>query len=85
VRYTAYWTNDPALSAGSLMLLASSISSTLVDFDPLAYPMVKNQPVYLTVQSILDNGEPSSLSDSIEWVVANTGPVPPSGGTILKK
>ena len=27
VRYTAYWTDDPALSAGSLRLLASSISA----------------------------------------------------------
>ena len=51
VRYAAYWTDDPALSVGSLRLLASSITANLVDFDPLAYPMVRNQVIYLTVQS----------------------------------
>ena len=85
VRYTAYWTDDPALSAGSLRLLASSITANLVDFDPLAYPMVRNQVIYLTVQSILDTGEQSSLAASIEWVVANAGPSPPVGGIIIKK
>jgi hypothetical protein len=85
VRYTVYWTNDPALSAGSLQHLATSIPATTVDFDPLATPMAKNQVIYLTVQSILDNGAPSSLAASVEWVVLNTGPVPPSGGTIIKK
>jgi hypothetical protein len=85
VRYTAYWTDDPALSVGSLRLLASSITANLVDFDPLAYPMVKNQVIYLTVQSILDTGEQSSLAASIEWVVSNAGPSPPVGGIIKKK
>ena len=51
VRYTAYWTDDPALSAGSLRQLASSISATAVDFDPVARLMPVNQPAYLTVQS----------------------------------
>ena len=85
VRYAAYWTDDPALSVGSLRLLASSITANLVDFDPLAYPMVRNQVIYLTVQSILDTGEQSSLAASIEWVVANAGPAPPVGGIIKKK
>jgi hypothetical protein len=85
VRYTVYWSDDPALTPGSLKLLASSIPANTVDFDPLGYPMVKNQAIFLTAKSILDTGEQSSLSASIEWVVANAGPVPPSGGTIIKK
>jgi hypothetical protein len=85
VRYTAYWTDDPALSPASLRILASSIPATMVEFDPLAYPMVENQVIYLTVQSILDTGDPSSLAASITWVVANTGPAPPAGGMIIKK
>jgi len=85
VRYTVYWTDDPALTAGSLRLLASSVSGNTVDFDPLGYPMVKNQAIYLTAQSVLDTGEQSSLSATIEWVVANAGPSPPVGGKIIKK
>jgi hypothetical protein len=85
VRYTAYWTDDPALSAGSLRQLSSLISATTVDFDPVARLMPINQPAYLTVRSILDNGDSSSLADSIEWVVANAGPVAPVGGQIIKK
>ncbi len=85
VHYTVYWTDDPALSAGSLRQIASSIPATIVDFDPLAYPMVKNQGIHLTVQSILDTGESSSLAASIEWVVSNTGPAPPAAGKIVNK
>jgi len=85
VRYTVYWTSDPALSAGSLRQLATLISATTVDFDPVARQMPVNQPTYLTVQSVLENGDPSSLSASIEWVVANAGPVPPVDGKIIKK
>jgi len=85
VRYSVYWTDDPALPAGSLRLLASSIVAAMVDFDPLAYPMVRNQVIYLTAQSILDTGEQSFFSASIEWVVANAGPAPPAGGIIIKK
>jgi hypothetical protein len=85
VRYTAYWTDDPALSAGSLRQLASLISTTHVDFDPVARVMPVNQPAWLTVRSILDTGEQSSLAAGIEWVVANAGPVAPTGGTIIKK
>ena len=85
VRYTVYWTDDPALSAGSLRQLASLISGTTVDFDPVARQMPVNQPAYLTAQSALDTGDPSSLAASIEWVVANAGPVPPVGGKIIKK
>ena len=85
VRYAVYWTDDPALSAGSLRQLASSVSATTVDFDPVARLMPVNRPAYLTVQSILDTGTPSSLAASIEWVVANTGPAPPAAGIIKKK
>jgi len=85
VRYSVYWTDDPALTPGSLKLLASSLPSNTVDFDPLSYPMVRNQVIYLTAQSILDTGEKSSYSASIEWVVANAGPAPPVGGQIIKK
>jgi hypothetical protein len=85
VRYAVYWSDDPALSAGSLRQLASSVSATTVDFDPVARLMPVNRPAYLTVQSILDNGEPSSLAAGLEWVVANTGPAPPAAGIIKKK
>ena len=85
VRYTAYWTDDPALSAGSLRPLASSVSATTVDFDPVARLMPINRPAYLTVQCILDNGDPSSLAAGFEWVVANAGPAPPAAGIIRKK
>ena len=57
----------------------------MVDFDPLAYPMVKNQVIYLTAQAILDTGDQSSLAASIEWVVSNTGPAAPADGQIIKK
>jgi hypothetical protein len=85
VRYTVYWTADPALSTASLRQIASSLSAATVDFDPVARLMPVNQPAYLTVQSILDTGEVSSLAASIEWVVANTGPAPPAAGKIIKK
>jgi len=85
VHYTAYWTDDPALSAGSLRQLASSIPANMVDFDPRAYSMVKNQVIYLTVQAILDTGDPSSFSASVSWRVSNAGPVPPGQGKLLKK
>ena len=85
VRYTAYWTDDPALSAGSLRQLASLISGTTLDFDPSANQMTKNQVVYLTVRAILDTGDQSSLASSLTWRVSNTGPVPPAKGKILKK
>jgi hypothetical protein len=85
VRYTAYWSDDPALSAGSLRQLASSLSVPAVDFDPVARLMPVNQPVYLTVRCTVDNGDPSSLSAGIEWVVANAGPVAPAAGKIIKR
>ena len=84
VRYAVYWTDDPALSAGSLRQLAS-VSATTVDFDPVARLMPVNRSAYLTVQSILDNGEPSSLAAGLEWIVANAGPAPPAAGIIKKK
>jgi hypothetical protein len=85
VRYTAYWTDDPALAAGSLRQLASMISGTTLDFDPSANQMGKNQEVYLTVRAILDTGDQSSLAASISWRVSNVGPVPPGRGKIFKK
>jgi len=84
-RYTAYWTDDPALSAASLRQLASSISGTTLDFDPSGNQMAKNRVVYLTVRAILDTGEPSSLAPSLIWRVSNVGPVPPGQGKIFKK
>ena len=85
VRYAAYWTDDPALSAGSLRQLASSVSGTAFDFDPVVQQMPINQPAWLTVRSVLDTGGQSSLAAAIEWVVANAGPVPPEAGHIIKK
>ena len=58
VRYTVYWTDDPALTAGSLRLLASSVPANMVDFDPLGYPMVRNQLIYLTARSDPRHGRP---------------------------
>jgi hypothetical protein len=85
VRYTAYWTDDPALSDGSLHQLASMISGTLLDFDPSANQMAKNQVVFLTVRAILDTGETSPLAPGLTWRVENAGPVPPARGKIIKK
>ena len=85
VRYTAYWTDDPSLSAESLRQLASLISGTTLDFSPSANQMAKNRVIYLSVRAILDTGEQSSLAASVTWRVSNTGPVPPGGGRILKR
>ena len=85
VRYTVYWTDDPALSAGSLRQLASSVSATTVDINPVAQQMPINRPAWLTVRSVLDTGTASPLAAGIEWVVANTGPTPPVGGIIIRK
>ena len=85
IRYTAYWTDDPALSVGSLRQIASSISGTTLEFNPSANQMAKNQVAYLTVRAILDTGNPSSLAASVAWRVSNVGPVPPGQGRILKK
>ncbi|MHB9060418.1 MAG: hypothetical protein ACYC47_02835 [Desulfobacteria bacterium] len=85
VRYTAYWTDDPALSAGSLRQLGSLVSATALDFDPIGRMMAKNQMAYLTVRAVLDNGDESSLAAALSWVVANSGPKAPAGGAIKKK
>ena len=85
VRYTAYWTDDPALSAGSLRQLAAAISATSFDFDPIARQMVKNREAFLMVQAVLDNGSQSSLDAALAWVAANEGPVPPAAGKIIKQ
>jgi hypothetical protein len=85
VRYTAYWSDDPALSPASLRTLASSIPGTAVDFVPSENGMTKNQVVYFTARAILDTGEQSSLATSLAWRVENTGPNPPAKGRINKK
>ena len=85
VRYSVYWTDDPALSAGSLRQLASLIPGTVLDFDPSANLMAKNQVVYITVRAILDTGDESSLAPSLTWRVENMGPGPPARGKIFKK
>ena len=85
VRYTAYWTDDPALSPASLRTLASSISGTSLDFDPTVDKMLKNQEIFLTVQAFLDTGDSSSLSEGIPWRVSNAGPGSPAKGKITKK
>jgi len=85
VRYSLYWTDDPGLSAGSLRQMASSISATTFDLDPDAQRMPKNRVAYMTVRAILDNGESSSFDVGLPWVVANTGPVPPARGQIIKR
>jgi hypothetical protein len=85
VRYTPYWTNDPALSSESLKPLASSISGTTLEFNPVVQLMLKNQVAYLTVVAILDTGDQSSLGAPQVWRVKNAGPVAPSKGQISKK
>jgi len=85
VRYTLYWTDDPSLSTGSLRQIAASISAITFDIDPIAQRMVKNQVAYLTVRAILDNGDSSALAVRLPWVAANTGPVPPADGSIVKQ
>jgi hypothetical protein len=85
VRYTAYWSDDPALSAGSLHTLGSLIPGTILDFDPSANQMVKNRVVHLAVRAILDTGEESPLSACLTWRAENTGPIPPAKGRIIKK
>jgi hypothetical protein len=85
VRYSAYWTDDPALSAGSLRQLASLISGTALDFDPTANQMGKNQVVYLAARAILDTGDQSLLSESLVWRAENAGPGAPARGKIIKK
>jgi hypothetical protein len=85
VRYTAYWTDDPALSEASLRTMASLISGTSLDFNPSANQMAKNQVVYLVVRAVLDTGDQSALSPILTWRVENAGPVPPAKGKIIRK
>jgi hypothetical protein len=85
IRYTAYWTDDPALSAGSLRALGSLIPGTSLEFDPSANQMGRNQVVHLAVRAILDTGDESPLSACLTWRAENTGPVPPAKGRIIKK
>ena len=85
VQYTTYWSTDPALSPESLKSLASSISGTTLEFTPAALQMVKNQMAYLTVKTVLDNGDQSSPGSALTWRVENEGPVAPSSGSIRKR
>ena len=85
VRYIAYWTDDPALSAGSLRELSSLASDPALDFDPISRMMTKNRKTYLAVRAILDTGEESPISAALPWVSANTGPKAPTGGSIKQK
>ena len=85
VRYTPYWTTDPALSPESLKPLASSLTTTALEFNPAVQKMTKNQVAYLTVKAILDNGDQSSTGAVLTWRVENEGPVAPSGGKISKR
>jgi hypothetical protein len=85
VRYTAYWTTDPALSASSLQPLVSSTSATSVTFDPAAAGMGTDQRVYFTTMVTTTSGGQSPLSAGITWVALNPGPAAPSGGAIIRK
>jgi len=85
VRYTVYWTADPALSANSLTPLAEAVAETSVTFDPVAEGMAPNTRVYFTGFASAPNGAQSPLAGGISWVAANVGPAPPSGGVIIKR
>jgi hypothetical protein len=84
-RYTAYWSTDPSLSAGSLRVLASSIAGTSVDFDPAATGMITDQRVYFTAIVTTSSGAQSPLATGVSWVVLNPGPAAPTGGTIIRR
>jgi hypothetical protein len=84
-RYTAYWTTDPSLAAGTLRTLASSIAGTSVDFDPVAAGMVTDQRVYFTATVTTGTGAQSPLSAGLSWVALNPGPAAPAGGTIIRR
>ncbi len=85
VRYTVYWSDDPALSPASLRQVAPLVTTTAVDFNPVTLGMPVNVPAWLTVKTVLDDGTPSSLGAAVEWVVANAGPTAPAAGSIQKR
>ncbi|MBI5906236.1 MAG: hypothetical protein HZB86_11955 [Deltaproteobacteria bacterium] len=86
VRYTVYWTRDPALTPGTLMPIASPVSATSIVFSPAASAMVHNERVYFAAVAVLaDTGDPSLLSADLTWVVSNRGPSAPAAGSIKKK
>ena len=85
VRYTAYWTTDPGLSASTLKVLASIIAETSVTFDPVAQGMPESVRVYFTAVATAPSGAVSPLSPGVSWVASNVGPAPPSGGVIIKR
>jgi hypothetical protein len=82
VRYNAYWTRDPSLSAGNLVAVATSTAGSHVDFRPLAHGMEANEKVYFTLQATLDSGEKSVLSAPLPWRVSSRGPGAPTNGRI---
>jgi len=83
--YDAYWTTDPALSAGNLQPLASSSSTPSVDFNPISAGMPRNQRVYLTTKAKNTGGEQSPLAPAVSWVANNPGPSAPKNAKINKK
>lgn len=85
VRYTAYWTTDPTLSAGTLRTLVSLTVGTSVEFDPASQGMGANQRVYFAARATLDTGAQSLLSGGPSWVASNDGPVPPAGAVIRRR
>jgi hypothetical protein len=85
VRYTAYWTTDPSLSASTLKVLASSITETSMTFDPVSQGMAEGARVYFTTVATAPSGAMSPLSAGVSWVAGNIGPAPPSGGVIIKR
>lgn len=84
VSYTAYWTTDATLSAGSLRAIASGIAGTSTTFDPGAVGMARGQVVYFTAKSVLNTGEESSLSPGYTWNVPKKSPGAPNNMKIIK-
>lgn len=83
--YAIFWTTDPNLSAASLTPLAPSITETSLTFDPAASGMTEGQRVYFAAKAVLDTGEESPLSDSLSWMVSNTGPGTPRNGRMVRR
>ncbi len=78
VGYTIYWSADPGLSAGTLLVLVSNQSGTSAAFDPENSGMARGQTIYFMAKSVLNTGEVSPLSAAVQWVVPLKVPVEPS-------
>jgi hypothetical protein len=85
VRYDAQWAADPSLAVDSWQSIGTAISSTSVNFDPVAAGMPRNQRVYFTVKAMDTRGEFSPPSGTVSWVSNNQGPSSPKNGKIQKK